>query len=652
MSEIQSQALASKTIDNLLGTLSEVEANLCLAAASGNAFKISHARPQEQSDDNAIRAELIRILALGGCKNLVVHEKGIQISGAWIKGRIDLQGVKTAGGVLLKNCHFEEQPLLVDSTVSGSLILSGSLVPGLIADRLLVAGTIFLDKNFVSSDEIHLVNARVSGNLLCSGKFDREKGHAIIADQISVGGSAMFGRNLTTRGGISLMGGKIHGTVDFSGGQFQNDTRPALAASGIEVGGGVVMNDGFRSTGAVLFFGAKISGDVDCRYGHFCFPNHHALGLDGSNVNGSVFLGSGFRAIGEVRLVGVRIGGDLDCSSGHFCNPMHNALVADKIDVSGDVLFNNEFKACGTFSIVGANITGGIIFDGEFIEARPTPISGEALSINAERLTVSTLLINSDFNASNIVNLLGGRCVRLANRNTRSPGRIIADGFVYDWLQKSASDVGLDEIIWFDRPSTRPTGTQGESDFRPQPWLHLRNVLRNTGYYEDARNVGIEFEERRRRAGRGSRFSQFFHGLYGILIGYGYRPGRLIVWLVAVWLLCSLGFSFAARYGDIFVPAKSAIYEKYNGLCGSPRLVRWTACKAIENDYTQFYPIAYSLNVLLPVGDLGQEKAWRPTTTTWLGMFTQLAVWFETLFGWVASLVLVAVVSGLSKRDE
>jgi len=27
-------------------------------------------------------------------------------------------------------------------------------------------------------------------------------------------------------------------------------------------------------------------------------------------------------------------------------------------------------------------------------------------------------------------------------------------------------------------------------------------------------------------------------------------------------------------------------------------------------------------------------------------------VWFETLFGWVASLVLVAVVSGLSKRDE
>ncbi|HQT74925.1 MAG TPA: hypothetical protein PLX84_13390, partial [Acidiphilium sp.] len=42
-----------------------------------------------------------------------------------------------------------------------------------------------------------------------------------------------------------------------------------------------------------------------------------------------------------------------------------------------------------------------------------------------------------------------------------------------------------------------------------------------------------------------------------------------------------------------------------------PAHVRWTDCKAIRLEYPQFYPLAYSLNVLLPVGNLGQEATWR-----------------------------------------
>ena len=63
-------------------------------------------------------------------------------------------------------------------------------------------------------------------------------------------------------------------------------------------------------------------------------------------------------------------------------------------------------------------------------------------------------------------------------------------------------------------------------------------------------------------------------------------------------------------------------------------------------------PTAFTLNVLLPVGNLGQEGTWRPETGTWGGRIAQFAVWFETLFGWMAGLILVAVVSGLAKRDE
>ena len=88
-------------------------------------------------------------------------------------------------------------------------------------------------------------------------------------------------------------------------------------------------------------------------------------------------------------------------------------------------------------------------------------------------------------------------------------------------------------------------------------------------------------------------------------------------------------------------------------------------CEKLPEEYTGFSPLAYSLDVILPFVDLQQEKDWSPLIPTpkgtWykeLFMFDapkhciRLLLWFEILFGWVASLLLVAVVSGLTKRRE
>ena len=81
-------------------------------------------------------------------------------------------------------------------------------------------------------------------------------------------------------------------------------------------------------------------------------------------------------------------------------------------------------------------------------------------------------------------------------------------------------------------------------------------------------------------------------------------------------------------------------------------------------EYSTFSPLAFSLDIILPLVDLGQEKSWgaviatpqpqvlKELLTLSPGHMVRWLVWFETVFGWIASLLLVGIVSGFAKRTE
>ena len=87
----------------------------------------------------------------------------------------------------------------------------------------------------------------------------------------------------------------------------------------------------------------------------------------------------------------------------------------------------------------------------------------------------------------------------------------------------------------------------------------------------------------------------------------------------------------------------------------------WPQCAGLPSEYTTFNPLVYSLDLILPLVDLGQEEAWAPAATytdvtgtvrpLWGGMAIRLLMWFEILFGWFASLMFVAIVSRLVEKD-
>ena len=218
------------------------------------------------------------------------------------------------------------------------------------------------------------------------------------------------------------------------------------------------------------------------------------------------------------------------------------------------------------------------------------------------------------------------------------------------------------------------------------------------GHAEDARQVMIAFEHRlhhanligqtplrwgRLRSWLYRKITRGAHWSLWVLTGYGYRPLRLLGWMFGVWLVCAMFYWYAALAG-VFAPSSPLVFQnpvyevcrpdyvapvpQGKAVSAVPPTIKgagnWYLCEKLPEEYTGFSPLAYSLDVILPLVDLQQEKDWSPMIPTPKGSrlqeiltldlkrVTRLVLWFEILFGWMASLLLVAVVSGLTKRRE
>lgn len=77
--------------------LGEAEEKLIVACARGEWCWLGGEVPDESTEANRIRAELIRFLLLAGDDKHPVHEAGVQIHGAWIEGDLELDMVHAGG---------------------------------------------------------------------------------------------------------------------------------------------------------------------------------------------------------------------------------------------------------------------------------------------------------------------------------------------------------------------------------------------------------------------------------------------------------------------------------------------------------------------------------------------------------------------------
>ena len=225
-----------------------------------------------------------------------VQAAGIRIHACRIEDDLNLSGVNIGFPVFLHKCRIVGSVRLTLAQAD-LLSLSGSLTSGILADLLVVRGSLILNSGFRAEGEVRLPGAHIGGDLNCSG------GRFSTSEADPLGANMPYGA--------------------------------AIVASDLSVGGDVHFSHGFCALGSVVLAGGKIEGRFSCNDGNFINPGGHAIIADFLTVGTAIWFRRA-RASGEVRLNGTRAK-TLECSGARFINPGGYALNADGIQIDGGV---------------------------------------------------------------------------------------------------------------------------------------------------------------------------------------------------------------------------------------------------------------------------------------------------------------------------
>ncbi|MGP3980105.1 hypothetical protein [Streptomyces sp. KR80] len=141
-------------------------------------------------------------------------------------------------------------------------------------------------------------------------------------------------------------------------------------------------------------------------------------------------------------------------------------------------------------------------------------------------------------------------------------------------------------------------------EYSPEPYDRLAASLRAAGEYSDANTVLLA-KLRRGRRDLPLTLKVWEH-IQDIALGYGYLPARALLWLSA---LCVSGSVWFANHPP--PPLK-------------------------PDEAPHWEPLIYTLDLLLPVLDLGQEAAWR---TSGASQWIALAL---VILGWLLATIVTA----------
>jgi hypothetical protein len=298
------------------GDLTPAEQMLRDGVGTGEFVDVNHGRGRPGPDAGRelwIRASFLRSLILGGCGALPapLHEKGVRLAGARIRGKLDLQGCDIASEIALFACHFDETPNLRSARIGG-LWLNRSALPGLSADRLCARANVSVQGAKVTGT-LRLGGAKLGGGLSCTGaELDAGRdGVALGADRLSADGSVVL-RQVTATGTLRLLGAKLGGSLACEGAELDaGRDGDALGADGLSADGAVFLSQ-VKATGTLRLAGAKLGGDLDCVGAVLdAGPQRHALLTDNADVTGALFLRD-CRISGGVSFGSTRVGTLID----------------------------------------------------------------------------------------------------------------------------------------------------------------------------------------------------------------------------------------------------------------------------------------------------------------------------------------------------
>jgi len=272
--------------------LSEAEKKVVAAAADGQMADLSSSDAAKNDPEKAdawgnertVRAAVIRWLCTDGQARPLIDPQGVQAQGIKVTDELDLSFTSVPFPLVLFRSAMPEDINFRGAEIR-AVYLNGSASGPIGADGLTVHGNLFLRDGFHAKGAVRLLGAKIGGNLDCSGgtfenagKDEKEKKFALSADGAEVRGAIFLREGFHAKGAVRLLGAKIGGVLDCSGGTFENEGKDALSADGAEVHGGLFLRQSFRAQGVVRLPMARAGVLIDDKES---WPAQGCLDLEG-----------------------------------------------------------------------------------------------------------------------------------------------------------------------------------------------------------------------------------------------------------------------------------------------------------------------------------------------------------------------------------
>jgi hypothetical protein len=494
----------------------------------------------------------------------------VMASGLTVDGDIDASRLEAHGAVSMSS-----------STITGSVDLAGAQImcpaqQALVMDYSVVGGRLDC-RQIVVEGELRILNSRVGAMILMNGaRLDNPGGVALSGGGLTADGGVFLTGGLAARGEVRLVGARLAANLSLAGAAFDNPGGLAVNLERASLGSchGIELT----CKGQLSLTGARISGDLDLTGAVFdTGDDRPALLGQRAWIDGKLVL-SGIKAHGEVDLRTVKVGASLLLNGAQLRNPAGTACRLSGAQVTAD-MFCDELTATGRVRM------GGITVGGAIILRRARLSHPQGIALDAPDLRARELALLPAVPIEGAVDLSNASVGVLRDDPGSWPAQLTLDGLTYETLDPPLP--ARQRLLWLARD---PRGHQ------PRTYEQLAAHYNSIGQQAQARAVLYAREQIQRQ--EKAPLHRAWSRLQDITVGYGYRPRRALAWLALLLTAGSIVFSIAPP----------------------PALQLGTA--------PHFNGIIYTVDLMLPVVNLGQKYAFNPGgAEQWLSYVLIAAGW-------------------------
>jgi hypothetical protein len=588
--------------------------------------------------ERTVRAEFLRKL---------IDEAGerrapLRLVGARVVGPLELEYLELGYSLSFNGCHFDHDIDLHDTRLR-RLNLHDSHLAGLNAAMARVDGTVVLHGAHVNG-LIRLDNAEIGGGLLITDAVLRRPGDvALRANRLRVTGDLLLW-GTTIEGRAVLRDSRVDGILSLERARLRDPGGEALDAARLHIGSDLLADD-LHTEGMIRFAGSQIQGLLRLAGAKLSNPGATALDAYQARIGADLQCYRDFDADGLVRITGAHITGHARFDTATLRGDGTAALDARYADIGGAARCR-EIRSAGAIRFASARVANDLDFRqallarsiddlalaphaatalsaasgsgpagapglGSVAAASPQP-AGPSLHQDPADASIPNLLFLGNLRAGELTLRFaappaGG--IYLANAQVGVlnddpgtwPPHLTVEGFAFERIAEPGPL--RSRIGWLAREA---------AGYRPGPYEHLAAVYRRQGLDGEARRVLLAKQRARRRTL--SLIARPWGLVQDAAVGYGYRPERALGWLAALLVtgIVVFGLHHPVPAGADKAPA--------------------------------FNPLIYSLDLLLPVINFGQGRAYVAT-----GGY-QWVAYLLTAAGWILATTIAAGVARAVNR--